>query len=225
MVFPAVTPVYYNDLLFTTCTFLSGNNWSKVSLFYKFLNLCIPVDKVFNRNQNLFVSPEISSFSIEFQQSIMSNFSDYNDVVLCGDGRNDSPGHCARYCTYVIMEHFLKVKVDLEVIDCKETGGVSTNMERDALVRLLKVLRHQLSISEITTDASGKLSGKYPALCDLVHSLDVWNKAKALRKVLFNTAKISGNESIKPWIDSIVNHFWHCSQNCNRDLGQLKVKN
>ena len=61
------TPVYYNDLLFTTCTLLSGNNWSKVSLLYKFLNLCIPVDKVYNRNQHLFVSPEISSFWKEFQ--------------------------------------------------------------------------------------------------------------------------------------------------------------
>ena len=121
--------------------------------------------------------------------------------------------------------------MDLEVIDCRETSGVSTNMERDALVRLLKVLRHQLSISEITTDASAtiikivrELTGKYPALYDLVHSLDVWHKAKALQKALLNTAKISGNESIKPWINSIANHFWHCSHSCNRDLAQLKVK-
>ena len=88
-------PVYYNDLLFTTCTLLSDNNWRKVSLLCKFLNLCTPVHKVFDRNQNLFVSPEISSICKEFQQSIVSIFSDYNDVVLCGDGRNDSPGHCA----------------------------------------------------------------------------------------------------------------------------------
>ena len=130
------------------------------------------------------------------------------------------------------MEHFQKIIVDLEVIDCKETGGVSTNMDRDAPVRLLKVLQHQISISEITTDASAtiikavrELKGKYPALCDLVHSFDVCHKAKALQKALFNTAKISGNESIKPWIDSILNHFWHCSQHYNRDLEQLNVKN
>ena len=105
----------------------------------------------------------------------MSIFSDYNDVVLCGEGRNDSPGHCARYCTSVIIEHFLKVIVDLEVIDYRETGGVSTNMERAALVRLLKVLRHQLSISEITTDASTtimkavrELKGKYRSLCRIL---------------------------------------------------------
>ena len=190
------------------------------------------MDKIYNRNQNLFVSPEISSFWKEFQQSIVLIFSDYNDVVLCGDGRNDSPGHCARYCICVIMEHFLKVIVDLDIIDCRETGGVSTNMERDALVRLLKVLPHQLSISEITTDVSAtiikavrELKGKYPSLCNLAHSLGVWHKAKTFRKALFNTAKIGGSESIKPWIDSIVNHFWHCSQHCNRDLDRLKVKN
>ena len=105
-------------------------------------------------------------------------------------------------------------------------------MERGALVRLLKVLRHQLSISEITTDASAttikavrELTGKYPALCDLVHFLEMWHKAKALLKALFNTAKISGNGSIKPWINSIVSHFWHCFRNCNRNLEQWKVRN
>ena len=105
-------------------------------------------------------------------------------------------------------------------------------MERGAVVRLLKVLRHQLSISEITTDASAtiikavrELTGKYPALCDLVHFLEVWHKAKALLKALFNTAKISGNGSIKPWINSIVSHFWHCSRNCNRNLEQWKLRN
>ena len=67
-------PVYYHDLLFTTRTLLPGNNWSKVSLLCKFLNLCIPMDKVFSRNQNLFVSPKISSFWKDFQESIVCQF-------------------------------------------------------------------------------------------------------------------------------------------------------
>ena len=79
--------------------------------------------------------------------------------MLCcvGIGRNDSSGHCAQCSTYVIMEHFLKVIVNLEVMDCRETGGVITNMERDVLICLLKVLQLQLSISEITTDASATI--------------------------------------------------------------------
>ena len=40
----------------------------------------------------------------------------YKEKCLCGDGRNDSPGHSARYCVYTLMEHVTKAVVDLEVI-------------------------------------------------------------------------------------------------------------
>ena len=58
---------------------------------------------------------------------------------MSGDGRSDSPGHCARYCTYVIMDQILKLVVDLTVLDCRETDGASTRMEKEGLVRLLKL--------------------------------------------------------------------------------------
>ena len=48
---------------------------------------------------------------------------------LTGDGRNDSPGHCARYCCYFVIDQFVKVIVDLEFMDCREVKGISTNME------------------------------------------------------------------------------------------------
>ena len=38
-----------------------------------------------------------------------------NLVVLTGDGRCDSPGHCAKYCTYTIMDSTTGKIVDLEV--------------------------------------------------------------------------------------------------------------
>ena len=50
------------------------------------------------------------------------------------------------------MEQFLNVIHDLEVMDCGESGGVSTNMERDAIICLLEHLRHQINIGEITTN-------------------------------------------------------------------------
>lgn len=44
-------------------------------------------------------------------------------VTLSGDGRNDSPGHTARYCVYTLMEETQKLVVDLEVVDKCGTGG------------------------------------------------------------------------------------------------------
>ena len=54
-----------------------------------------------------------------------------NDVlVVCGDGRMDSSGFRVRYCVYTMMEHYLNVIVDLEVVDKREAGGISTLMEK-----------------------------------------------------------------------------------------------
>ena len=75
-------------------------------------------------------------------------------IILCGDGRNDSPGHSAKYCTYVLMEQFLDVIVDLDVTDKRATGGVSTNMEVFCFKKLIEMLVGKLFISEIVTGAS-----------------------------------------------------------------------
>lgn len=54
-------------------------------------------------------------------------------LVLCGDGRMDSPGFSAKYCLYTMMDQYLNVIIDLEVVDKREAGGTSTLMEkRDA---------------------------------------------------------------------------------------------
>lgn len=38
-------------------------------------------------------------------------------IVVAGDDQNDSPGHSAKYCAYTLMEHYLDITVNLEVVD------------------------------------------------------------------------------------------------------------
>ena len=78
-------------------------------------------------------------------------------TMIGGDGRNDSPGFSARYCVYVVMDLISNIIIDLEVMDKRETGGVSGNMEREALSRVLRRLMSKLDIAEITTDASSSV--------------------------------------------------------------------
>ena len=75
-------------------------------------------------------------------------------LVLCSHGRNDSPGHSAKYCVYTLMELFMHIVVDVEVVDKPETGGVSTTMERLRLKRLLLRIKDKLQVKELVTDAS-----------------------------------------------------------------------
>lgn len=75
------------------------------------------------------------------------------NVCLCGDGRNDSPGHSACYCVYTLMEQFTNIVVNFEVIDKQKTGGNSTGMEKEALRRLLERMVTIFPFDELTTDA------------------------------------------------------------------------
>ena len=80
-----------------------------------------------------------------------------NEPALAGDGRNDSPGHTAKYCVHTLMEHYLHIIVDLEVVDKRETGGSSVTMEKPALKRLIKRAMTDVNIVDLVTDASSMI--------------------------------------------------------------------
>ena len=72
---------------------------------------------------DVFVSESLTSFKKKLfgdvnkvKKHLKWTYKGYKEICLCGDGRNDSPGHSARYCVYTLMEHVTKAVVDLEVI-------------------------------------------------------------------------------------------------------------
>ena len=66
----------------------------------------------------------------------------------------DSPGFSAKYCFYVMMDHFLDLIVDVEVVDKREAGGTSSLMEKMGCKRILKRMVGILNLQELVTDAS-----------------------------------------------------------------------
>ena len=122
-------------------------------MFCQFVNLGFISRATFSRLQRNYAIPAITSLWEEMKTDVWKLL-DKEALILCGDGRNDSPGHCAKYCTYVLMEQFLNIIVDIGNVDKRETGGISTNMEVFCLKNLLERIVGKLSISEIVTDAS-----------------------------------------------------------------------
>lgn len=62
-----------------------------------------------------------------------------NDVfVVCGDGRMDFLGFSVKYCVYIMMEYYLNVIIDFEVIDKCEVGGILILMEKMGCKRFLE---------------------------------------------------------------------------------------
>ena len=148
---------FLNDSLLAAAIIISGNNYSKFSLLCKALGLSIISSNTFTRFQKHCAAPVVKEIWDEMNSLITSILRQYDDLCLCGDGRNDSPGHSARYCVYTLMEHASKVVVDMAVVDKRETGGNSVVMEKEGLRRLLEKMASVLPFSELATDASSTI--------------------------------------------------------------------
>ena len=145
--------VFVNTVVLAASVLISGNNFSKVAMFSKCSNLQFVSVSTFHRIQKLYGIPAIKSFWGEMQKEMEGVF-EKEKLVLAGDGRNDSPGHCVQYCVYSLMEDSTKTIVDVEIKDCRQTGGSSPAMEVAALKVLLERLLKKFNIGELTTDAS-----------------------------------------------------------------------
>ena len=148
---------FVNDYLLAAAIIISGNNYNKFALMCKALGLNIISVNTFTRFQKHCAAPVVNEIWGKMNSLVISILKEYDDLCLCGDGRNDSPGHSARYCVYTLMEHATKVVVDMAVIDKRETGGNSVTMEKEGLRRLLERMATLLPFNELTTDASSSI--------------------------------------------------------------------
>lgn len=75
-----------------------------------------------------------------------------NGVILAGDGRMDSPGHSAQFCTYSLMDHDRKCVLSMQCIDVRQAKH-SNDMERVGLLKAIDDLRRLgVKIGEVVTD-------------------------------------------------------------------------
>lgn len=145
--------LYVTPTLMAAAVLVTGNNFEKVSLFSKCLNLNFVSQSTFTRIQTNYIIPSIKDLWCRMKEKIWNLFQREN-LVMCGDGRMDSPGFSAKYCFYVMMDQYLDVIVDCEVVDKRETGGTSTLMEKMGCKRILERMIGILNASELVTDAS-----------------------------------------------------------------------
>lgn len=146
--------VYTMPLLLTASVLVSGNNFDKVGMLFNFLKLQFISPSTYHRCQSHVVVPAIKKLWYDVKEELTKVYT-YDTMTLSGDGRMDSPGFCAKYCVYSLMDHNIDLIIDIEVIDKREVGGSSTLMERLALKRLLDRVLHTYNIGELVTDASG----------------------------------------------------------------------
>ncbi|EDO29014.1 predicted protein [Nematostella vectensis] len=203
-----------NNLQVAAALLLSGNNFAKIEKFSKFLGLSFISASTFYRVQRLYAIPTINEWWEWMRETIINTLQE-QDVVLAGDGQCDSPGFSAKNLCYFLMEIVTGYIIEVEIMDKRHVNMKSATMERKALDNALSRVKKVLSVTEVCTDASSSIKKMIAEeFKGIFHSLDVWHKAKSIRKCLLKVSNTRENGKVGKWTDHIIRHFWHCCSVC-----------
>lgn len=222
---PMIGRMPVGNLLTCAATLLSGQTFQHIHNIFQLLGMKFLSHVPFYNLQRTNFTPVIVNTWKEYQQSMFSALrNEGKPLRVCGDGRMDSPGFSAKYCTYSLMDMETDQILVFAVVNVTEAGGSSTNMEVLGLERCLNELYDNgLTVEMIATDRHVQvrsfLKKKFPFV---VHQFDVWHLAKSIRKKLHNVSRKRLNSDLSAWNQSITNHLWWCAANCQGDPDLLE---
>ena len=209
--------MHVDNLLLSTAIVLSGNHYHKIQILCKFYGLQIPCSTIFHAHQRHYICPAVNAFYLKeqvcdyalvavsvflyFQKDKLFNKFKDSSLQLAGDGRCDSPGSSAKYCSYSLMEMTSQKILHVETVDKRDVNLQSPNMEHKAFLWSMSYIKGKITCGELVTDASSSIRKTIGTPCVLTmqcdifvvtatkyhsifHSLDVCYKAKKLRKAL-----------------------------------------
>ena len=149
---PSCRKIRAGNLLLASALLLSGNSYTKVGLMFRFCKIQYFSKTLFTQYQSLYIAPAVNEFWEQHKQELWEKKSG-KEVILSGDGRNDSPGHSAQYCTYSLADMEDHAILQMNIIDVREAAGKSNNMERIGFERGMdRLLASQMNIKEVVTD-------------------------------------------------------------------------
>ncbi|XP_059418694.1 uncharacterized protein LOC132153932 [Carassius carassius] len=176
------------DFMLSTSILLSGNNYAKIALLFRFMNMGLFGQNYFFSIQDAYCVDSIKKYWMEKRADVIARLQD-KDVVVLADGRNDTPGHCALYCSYTTMENDTLEIISVVTVDKRQTDRRSAMMEKEAFILTIDQLVTEVKLVEICTDAHSQIG----ALMDPYKAAQV----KELSVLLL-------------LLKDIVNHFWWC---------------
>ena len=222
---PVVKRKPLGNLLFAAAILFTGNTLTSISNLALCVNLQFFCESVFYDTQRKYLFPVINEAWEAESNSQIEKLTSKAVVNLEGDGRCDSPGHCAKYGTYTLMDEDTGNVVAFSVVQVSEVSS-SNAMEKEGFTRCMEMLEGKgVNISRVATDRhvsiSSCMSKDYPHIS---HQYHVWHLSKWVVKKLTNKAKQKGCEELAPWIQSISNHLWWSAATCDGSVQLLAEK-
>ncbi|XP_041048314.1 uncharacterized protein LOC121280414 isoform X1 [Carcharodon carcharias] len=221
---PLLEGVPAGNILLVSSIVLSGNNYRKIALMLKFLNMLPVSHQSFLKIQKSYVQPSVTNYWKTMQGKHFLEHT--HPVVVLGDQCNNSHVLSEKYLTYTMMDNSTHKILDVQVIDAREGTRKLRNLEISGFQRAFQCLvQNSLDVSEIVTDADPQILTmmklKYP---NVLHQLDLWHGIKAVHKRLNKVVASSDNKDLQPWISDIIRHFMYCCQHSNGDVNTLMAR-
>ena len=161
---PTCNQVRAGNLTLASSLLFSGNSFTKIGMMFKFCNIQYFSQTLFYQYQSLYIAPTVNDFWEQQKKELWDERAG-QDIILSGDGRNDSPGHSAQYSTYSLASMNDNAILQMNIVDVREAAGKSNNMERIGFERGMdKLLTSAMCIKEVVTDGHleiGALMSKY----------------------------------------------------------------
>lgn len=219
---PFINRIPACNLLIPASVFIAGGSYSTMTEILEAANVCRLSQRECYNIQGTYVIPEVEKMWTVHNEAVMSVVSD-RPLVLSGDARCDSPGHCATFGTYSLLDsdsHLIVAQKTVSVTDVKNSYW----LEIEGLIHTLQQLKdHEVKISHLATDRHPgvqKLMREDDDYKLISHQYDLWHIVKGVKK------KISASKcaELMVWARAISNHLWYCAATCNGDASLLKEK-
>lgn len=213
------------NLLLTASVFFSGIHFAKFERFCNNMNLKTISEDTYSGLRKRFVFPVIEKMWEKEQSTVLSALKSQEVVELCGDGRCDSPGHSAKYCTYTFLDAQSEKVVDFKVISCTQVSSSNTMEIKGFKDSLRTIEENGVKVHTVSTDRHPQIVKEMRVRHPVKHhEFDPWHVTKGVSKKLSALAKRKECEDLEQWIPSIINHLWWSAQTCEGDSQVLIEK-
>ncbi|KAK0135730.1 hypothetical protein N1851_028407 [Merluccius polli] len=217
------------NLLLSGAIHFSGCMATQTIRMLKLFGLqCISASTFF-RHQRRYTIPTIVQTWQDQQRRIITELKEIGGgLILSGDCRSDSPGHCAKYGTYSLIEDRINKVLDLQLVQSSEVPN-STWCEIEGLKRSVRFLKDQgMQVSALITDRNRQVAKWVREELrpeGTSHFYDIWHVGKSLQKSIDAAAKEKDCEDLKLWKPAIVNHlYWTAASTPNGDPDVMEAK-
>ena len=125
---PYVGRMPAGNLAISSAILFAGGMISQSLRIFKILGMACIGSATYFRHQTRYLIPSVVSAWKEEQQHVIRSLKELNEaMVLSGDARSDSPGHCAKYGAYTVIEQHVNKVLDIQLVQVFFSADIHEN--------------------------------------------------------------------------------------------------